>query len=90
MKGKETLFSKAVKFRKLESFCNDFVEIPINKDFLIPSGCCVKKEPLPENGSLKIWMKVNKPCKNPEYETTKGEETLIVGQTIPPFDLLPI
>lgn len=71
------LFEKQLKFKKLETFCEDSIDVPVDKDLLVSGFCFCKKMP-PSNGIIKIGIKLNKPCKSPEFITVAGDKILII------------
>ena len=50
--------------------------------------CCGKIIVPPEDGVVKVWLKLNKPIKNPEYEVKAGEKLLVIESFPEPFDAL--
>ena len=75
------------KFKNLENKCSDSIDLLVQKDLLMTSKCCRKPIVPEEDGLVKIWLKLNKPSKNPEYQISIGEKTLFIESFSEPFNL---
>jgi len=76
-KNNTVIVDKTIKFKKLESSTTDSIEFSIDKEHLARGGCCLfgGRGVIPEeNGTIKIFAKLHRAYKNPEYEITFGEK----------------
>ncbi|CDW76457.1 UNKNOWN [Stylonychia lemnae] len=87
-KGDRNIVDKTVKFKKLETNCQDSYEFQIASEFVQPGGClCFSKPDNSQGRSIKVWLQLRKSLKVPEFEVSDGEEYMQFDIIHPAFNL---